>query len=69
MDVRLASATRCGFMPSDDPFAALRRSPFRQRIRLGARERAYLEAKGIDTVLAHAGLRRPTARAREPRND
>jgi hypothetical protein len=38
----------------DDLFAALRRSPFRQRVRLGARERAYLEAKGLPAVLAHA---------------
>ena len=70
MDVHLASATRCGFMPNDDLFAALRRSPFRQRIRLGARERAYLEAKGMDTVLEHAAdfvaLRLAPA---EPRND
>lgn len=38
----------------DDVVAALRRSPFRQRFRLGPRERAYLDAKGMPTVLAHA---------------
>ena len=38
----------------DDLFAALRRSPFRQRFRLGAREQAYLDEKGLPTVLAHA---------------
>jgi len=35
-------------------FAELKRSPFRQRFRLGSRERAYLEAKGFDVVMAHA---------------
>ena len=38
----------------DDVFTALQRSPFRQRFRLGARERAYLESKGLVTVLEHA---------------
>ena len=38
----------------DQIFAQLARSPFRRRFRLGLRERAYLEAKGIATVLAHA---------------
>jgi hypothetical protein len=38
----------------DDVFAALRRSPFRQRFKLGAGERAYLEAKGLPAVLEHA---------------
>jgi hypothetical protein len=54
----------------DDLFAALERSPFRRRQRLGARERAYLEAKGMDTVLAHAGdfIAQRLAPA-EPRND
>jgi hypothetical protein len=54
----------------DDIFAALRRSPFRQRQRLGARERTYLEARGIETVLAHAAdfVARRLAPA-EPRND
>jgi hypothetical protein len=38
----------------NDLFAALRRSSFRQRFKLGASERAYLDAKGLPTVLAHA---------------
>jgi hypothetical protein len=38
----------------DQLFARLDRSPFRRRFRLGARERAYLEAKGLDVVTAHA---------------
>src|SRR4051812_43114450 len=38
----------------DNLFAALRRSPFRQRFRLGARDRAYLETKGLHKVLEHA---------------
>ena len=38
----------------DDLFAALQRSPFRQRFRLGPREQAYLSEKGEGTVLAHA---------------
>ena len=54
----------------DDVFAALQRSPFRQRFRLGAREQEYLRARGMDTVLAHAadfiGQRLAPA---EPRND
>jgi hypothetical protein len=38
----------------DRIFAELARSPFRRRFRLGSRERAYLEAKGLATVLDHA---------------
>ena len=38
----------------DDIFAALTRSPFRQRFRLGEKEKAYLNEKGLPTVLAHA---------------
>jgi hypothetical protein len=51
-------------------FATLRRSPFRQRFRLGARERAYLEAKGLPTVLDHAAdfVTQRLVPA-EPRND
>ena len=54
----------------DDVFAALQRSPFRQRFHLGARERAYLVAKGLPAVLAHAGafVEQRLAPA-EPRND
>jgi len=38
----------------DDLFAALARSRFRSRFRLGAKERAYLEEKTIAVVLEHA---------------
>lgn len=38
----------------DELFARLAGSPFRQRFKLAARERDYIRAKGIDTVLAHA---------------
>ena len=40
--------------PLDDVFRALARSPFRRRFALGPRERAYLESKGLPTVLDHA---------------
>jgi Domain of unknown function (DUF4186) len=54
----------------DDLFAALRGSTFRRRFRLGERDRAYLEAKGMETVLAHAAdfVAQRLAPA-EPRND
>jgi len=38
----------------DDVFQALARSAFRARFRLGPAERAYLEARGLPTVVAHA---------------
>ena len=38
----------------DDVFRALDGSAFRRRFRLGTAERAYLAAKGLDVVLAHA---------------
>ena len=38
----------------DDVFAALAGSEFRRRFGLAERERAYLRARGLDTVLAHA---------------
>lgn len=38
----------------DEIFDRLGRSAFRQRFRLAARERDYLEAKGLETVLSHA---------------
>ena len=38
----------------EDLFAALRRSSFRRRFALGTKERAYLSAKGLGTVLEHA---------------
>lgn len=54
----------------DAVFAALSRSAFRRRFRLGARQREYLEAKGMRVVLAHAGdfIAQRLAPA-EPRND
>ena len=38
----------------DDLFAALHQSSFRRRFALGTKERAYLSAKGLSTVLEHA---------------
>ena len=38
----------------DDVFAALPRSRFRRAVALGPRDRAYLVAKGLPTVLEHA---------------
>ena len=38
----------------DDLFAALERSRFRMRFRLGPREQAYLASRGLETVLSHA---------------
>ena len=38
----------------DDLFSALGRSKFRRRMRLGAKERAYLEEKTLPAVLEHA---------------
>ena len=54
----------------DTTFTALSRSPFRQRFRLGVREREYLQAKGLPTVLDHATdfIAQRLAPA-EPRND
>jgi len=40
--------------PLDQVFDRLAASPFRSRFRLGTRERDYLEAKGIATILGHA---------------
>jgi hypothetical protein len=37
----------------DELFARLARSPFRQKFRLGAAERDYLDRKGLDVVLSH----------------
>ena len=37
----------------DQVFARLAGSPFRRRFRLGPRERAYLEERGIETVIDH----------------
>jgi predicted Fe-S protein YdhL (DUF1289 family) len=38
----------------DQLFAALARSPFRQRFRLQARDAAYLRDKGLEVVMEHA---------------
>jgi hypothetical protein len=40
--------------PLDDVFDRLARSDFRRRFRLGPKERAYLAAKGWETMRAHA---------------
>lgn len=37
----------------DDIFAVLAKSPFRQKFKLGPKERDYLAAKGLETVLEH----------------
>jgi hypothetical protein len=37
-----------------DLFAALARSPFRSRFRLGVKESAYLQSKGLPVILEHA---------------
>ena len=39
----------------DDVFTRLPHSSFRSRFRLGERERAYLEARGLSAILDHAG--------------
>jgi len=39
----------------DRIFAALQRSPFRRRFRLGPKERTYLASTGLGTVMEHAG--------------
>ena len=56
--------------PLDEVFERLSGSPFRRRFRLGPRERAYLEAKGLETILAHGRdfIEQRLAPA-EPRND
>ena len=38
----------------DSVFARLAGSPFRAKFRLGPKDRAYLESRGIDTVRDHA---------------
>jgi hypothetical protein len=40
--------------PLEDVFARLTRSPFRRRFRLGPKEREYLAARGMETILLHA---------------
>ena len=39
----------------DELFQRLERSPFRRRFRLRPAERDYLDRKGLDVVLMHAG--------------
>ena len=54
----------------DDLFVALRGSSFRQRFRLGPAERAYIERKGLPTVLGHAAeLIAQRLAPAAPRND
>ncbi len=54
----------------DEVFAKLGGSPFRRRFKLGRKDRAYLDSKGLALVLAHArdfiGKRLAVAR---PTND
>jgi len=38
----------------DELFAALSRSRFRSRFHLGPKERAYLESRGLQTIMQHA---------------
>ena len=54
----------------DDLFAALPKSPFRNRFRLGPKERAYLAEKTLPVVLEHGRkfLHERLAPA-EPKND
>jgi hypothetical protein len=54
----------------DDLFAALARSPFRSRFRLGPKERAYLAEKSLPVILEH-GRRfvRDRLVPAEPKND
>ena len=65
-----ASGELLAVRDQDDVFIALQRSPFRQRFRLGPRERAYLDSKGLVTVLEHAAdfISQRLAPA-QPRND
>jgi hypothetical protein len=54
----------------DDLFAALARSKFRSRFKLGDKELAYLRLKGHDTVLEHAAqFVRDRLAAAEPVSD
>ena len=54
----------------DELFMALGRSRFRSRFRLGAKETAYLDQRGLETVLEHARTFVETRLAdAEPAND
>lgn len=54
----------------DHVFNALAKSPFRRRFKLGPRERAYLDGKGLPTIMEHAAdfIAKRLAPA-EPAND
>jgi predicted Fe-S protein YdhL (DUF1289 family) len=54
----------------DEVFAALQKSAFRRRFRLGSAELDYLRTRGLDTVMQHAAdfMDRRLAPA-EPEND
>lgn len=55
---------------ADELFEALGRSAFRSRFRLRGREAAYLQQKGLDTVLEHArGFVQERLASAEPAND
>ncbi|MDY0358124.1 MAG: DUF4186 domain-containing protein [Sedimentisphaerales bacterium] len=61
---------RASMRPMDELFAALGRSGFRGRFRLGAKEAAYLRQRGIETVLQHARqFIEDRLAAAEPAND
>ncbi len=56
--------------PLDELFKRLAGSPFRSRFRLGAKERDYLSAKGMATILDHArGFIEQRLAPAEPAND
>jgi hypothetical protein len=61
---------RSGMDDLEAVFERLARSSFRRRFRLGKQDRAYLQARGLPVVLAHARdvIDRRLAAA-EPRND
>jgi uncharacterized protein DUF4186 len=43
-----------GVRPLDELFSALAGSEFRRRFRLGAKERSYIDSRGLDRVLVEA---------------
>src|SRR5258707_14235491 len=54
----------------DDLFQALAKSNFRRRFRLSAKDRAYADEKGLQTLLDHAaGFIRDRLAPAEPAND
>ena len=52
----------------EEALEKLRRSPFRARFRLSEKERAYVRARGMDTIRRHAGdfVRQRLAPAQPP---